>query len=384
MFCDPLSRKIYYFSFFRQILQNLTCAIIRHEKYYAILTTAFHFVALYTEISSCNVLLAHLSQTFSMKNISKNSNLVRSYLKSIGRIPLLSHEQEITLGKTVQQYMKLEEVKSDIVESPEDAITLSDWAEKADLSAEELEQVIAAGKRARAKMVKSNLRLVVSVAKKYTGHSLEMMDLIQEGTIGLHRGVEKFDPSKGYRFSTYAYWWIRQAITRSISNNSRVIRLPIHIGDKLRKMRKTQRKLALSLGRPARVSEVADEMSISVEKLRELQEQGRRPLSLDMKIGSEQNTELGALLEDDGVLPEEYATQNLLKSDLRKLLANLTDQQQNVIKLRFGLDTGSKMTLNEVGNQMDISRERVRQVERSALRKLRQRGSALKEYAMAS
>ncbi len=318
-----------------------------------------------------------------MKNISKNSNLVRSYLKNIGRIPLLSHEQEITLGKTVQQYMKLEEVKADIVESPEDSITLSDWAEETDLSTEELERAIAAGKRARAKMVKSNLRLVVSVAKKYTGHSLEMMDLIQEGTIGLHRGVEKFDPSKGYRFSTYAYWWIRQAITRSISNNSRVIRLPIHIGDKLRKMRKTQRKLALSLGRPAKVSEVANEMSISVEKLRELQEQGRRPLSLDMKIGSEQNTELGALLEDDGVLPEEYATQSLLKSDLRKLLANLTDQQQNVIKLRFGLDTGSKMTLNEVGNQMDISRERVRQVERSALRKLRQRGSALKEYAMA-
>ena len=319
-----------------------------------------------------------------MKNKSQPSNLVRSYLKNIGRIPLLTHEQEITLGKTVQQYVKLEEIKSDLVESEEDSLTPAEWAEEANLSTEELKQKVSAGKKARAKMVKSNLRLVVSIAKKYTGHSLDMMDLIQEGTIGLHRGVEKFDPSKGYRFSTYAYWWIRQAITRSISNNSRVIRLPIHIGDKLRKIRKTQRKLSQSLGRPPRVSEVAEEMDISVEKLRELQEQGRRPLSLDMKIGGEQTTELGDLLEDEGLLPEEYATQSLLKQDIRKLLSTLTEQQQNVISLRFGLDTGSKLTLNQVGERIGVSRERVRQVERAALRKLRQRSAPLKEYATAS
>ncbi|MGC1306963.1 MAG: RNA polymerase sigma factor, RpoD/SigA family [Phormidesmis sp.] len=318
-----------------------------------------------------------------MKNTSQPSNLVRSYLKNIGRIPLLTHEQEITLGKTVQRYVKLEEIRSGLAESTGDSPDLIEWAEATDLSTNELKQAVESGKQARAKMVQSNLRLVVSIAKKYTGHSLEMMDLIQEGTIGLHRGVEKFQPSKGYRFSTYAYWWIRQAITRSISNNSRVIRLPIHIGDKLRKIRKTQRKLSQALGRPAKVSEVANEMSLSVEKLRELQEQGRRPLSLDMKIGSEQNTELGDLLEDEGVLPEEYATQNLLKSDIRKVLSSLSEQQRDVIRMRFGLDTGSKMTLNQVGNCMEISRERVRQVERSALRKLRQRGAALKEYATA-
>ena len=319
-----------------------------------------------------------------MKTTSPSSNLVRSYLKNIGRFPLLTHEQEITLGKTVQRYVKLEEIKSDLAESIGEMPTPAMWAEQTDLSTEELSKAVEAGQRARAKMVRSNLRLVVSVAKKYTGHSLEMMDLIQEGTIGLHRGVEKFDPSKGYRFSTYAYWWIRQAITRSISNNSRVIRLPIHIGDRLRKMRKAQRKLSQALGRPARVSEVAEEMSLSVEKLRELQEQGRRPLSLDMKIGSEQNTELGALLEDEGILPEEYAAQSLMKSNLRKLLLILSEQQRDVVKMRFGLDTGSKMTLNEIGNCMGISRERVRQIERSALRKLRQRGASMKEYTLAS
>ncbi len=317
-----------------------------------------------------------------MKNTSQSSSLVRSYLKNIGRFPLLTHEQEITLGKKVQQYMALEEVKSDLVESMGDTPSPAVWAESTDLSAEELQRAVEVGQRARAKMVRSNLRLVVSVAKKYAGHSLEMMDLIQEGTIGLHRGVEKFDPGKGYRFSTYAYWWIRQAITRSISNNSRVIRLPIHIGDKLRKMRKAQRQLSQSLGRPATVKEVASEMSLSVEKLRELQEQGRRPLSLDMKIGSEQNTELGALLEDEGILPEEYATRSLLKNDLSQLLSKtLSEQQRAVIRMRFGLDTGSKMTLHQVGDSMGISRERVRQVERSALRKLRQRGASLKEYA---
>lgn len=319
-----------------------------------------------------------------MKNTSPSSNLIRSYLKNIGRIPLLTHEQEITLGKRVKEYVELEEIRSDLTESANDSPTFSEWADSADLSTRALRQAVEAGKQARAKMVKSNLRLVVSIAKKYTGHSLEMMDLIQEGTIGLHRGVEKFDPGKGYRFSTYAYWWIRQAITRSISNNSRVIRLPIHIGDKLRKIRKTQRQLSQTFGRPATVSEIADEMSLTVEKLRELQEQGRRPLSLDMKIGSEQNTELGDLLEDEGILPEEYATQSLLKSDLNNLLLTLSEQQRDVIKMRFGLDTGSKMTLNEIGNRMEISRERVRQVERSALRKLRQQGASLKEYAVVS
>ncbi|KPQ34555.1 MAG: RNA polymerase nonessential primary-like sigma factor [Phormidesmis priestleyi Ana] len=343
-----------------------------------------------------------------MKTTAQSSNLVRSYLKNIGRYPLLTHEQEIVLGKKVQQYMKLEAIRSALVESMSSSTSESEddskadfgdseiicktvveptreqWAKEAALSVTELNQALEGGKRSRAKMVRCNLRLVVSVAKKYSGQSLEMMDLIQEGTIGLHRGVEKFDPSKGYRFSTYAYWWIRQAITRSISNNSRIIRLPIHVGDQLRKIRKVQRQLALSLGRAATVKEVAQELSMPVEKLRELQMQGRHPLSLDMKVGSEQNTELGALLEDEGILPEDYATQSLLKRDLAQLLsATLSDQQKAIVKMRYGLETGSKMTLSQISERMGISRERVRQVERSALRRLRQQGASLREYTAA-
>ncbi|MEO0518575.1 MAG: RNA polymerase sigma factor, RpoD/SigA family [Cyanobacteria bacterium P01_A01_bin.116] len=319
-----------------------------------------------------------------MKNTSQSSTLVRSYLRNIGRIPLLTHEQEITLGKTVQAYMGLEAAAAELVENEGDTPDPEVWAKEVGLSKEVLEKRLAEGKRARLKMVKANLRLVVSVAKKYKGHSLDMMDLIQEGTIGLQRGVEKFDPTKGYRFSTYAYWWIRQAITRSLSNNSRVIRLPIHIGDKVRKMRKTQRKLSLSLGRSPKVSEVAEAMSISVEKLRELQTQARKPLSLDMRVGSEQNTALGELLEDEGILPEEYATRKLLKFDLKQLLQTLTEQQQEVIRRRFGIDADSKMTLRQVGECMGISPERVRQVERAALRRLRKRGKGMKAYMMAS
>ena len=319
-----------------------------------------------------------------MKTRSHSSNLVSIYLKGIGKVSLLTHEEEITLGKTVQKMMALEAIREDLEESLGETPSKEVWAAKANLSVADLENAIEAGLHAKSRMVKANLRLVVSIAKKYSGSKLEMMDLIQEGNLGLNRGVEKFDPLKGYRFSTYAYWWIRQAITRAIADTGRTIRLPIHVNEKLTKLRKAQRKLSQSLGRPATLAELAEELSTTVEKVRQLRMQRRTPLSLDMKVGSEQNTELGALLEADIQLPEEYATQNLLKNDLRRLLNKLTDRQSDVIRMRFGLDSGSKMTLAQVGNNLEISRERVRQIERKALRTLRRKGTALKAYVAAS
>jgi len=319
-----------------------------------------------------------------MKSATQSDGLVRSYLKNIGRVPLLTHEQEITLGKRVQRYMELNETRQTLAGSCEQPVAVTDWAEATGLAVEELERVIAAGKQAKKKMVESNLRLVVSIAKKYTGQGLEMMDLIQEGTLGLDRGVEKFDPTKGYRFSTYAYWWIRQAMTRALSNYGRTIRLPIHIGDKLRKMRSVQRQLTQSLGRSATTAELAEALSLPVDQLREIVRHGRHPLSLDIRVGKNQDTELGELLEDDGPSPEEYATQSLLRTDLNRLLSNLTKQQKTVIELRYGLKHGEKMTLNEIGQQLGISRERVRQVEKNALGALRQRGTGMKDYAAVS
>ena len=315
---------------------------------------------------------------------ARSSNLVSKYLKGIGKYPLLTHEQEITLSKAVQEMMSLEGIKEELEESLDRSPTKEEWAQKAGLSVAELERTIGAGLRAKEKMVRSNLRLVVSIAKKYSGNNLDMMDLIQEGNIGLSRGVEKFDPLKGYRFSTYAYWWIRQAITRAIADTGRTIRLPIHINEKMAKMRKAQRKLTQSLGRPATLSELATEMETTVDKVRALRVQNRTPLSLDMKIGSEQNTELGALLESEMQTPEEFATEKLLKRDIGLLLNKLSDRQSDVIRMRFGLDSGTKMTLAQVGRNLEISRERVRQIERKALRTLRRQGGPLKAYVMAS
>ncbi|MEO0769660.1 MAG: RpoD/SigA family RNA polymerase sigma factor [Cyanobacteria bacterium J06649_4] len=314
----------------------------------------------------------------------RSASTISKYLKGIGKIPLLTHEEEIKLGKTVQRFMALEEIRSQLEETLDREPTVSEWAEKAEISEQALKRALRAGQRAKTRMVSSNLRLVVSIAKKYRGNQLEMMDLIQEGNIGLDRGVEKFDPMKGYRFSTYAYWWIRQAITRAIADTGRTIRLPIHINEKLGKMRKAQRNLSQSLGRPATVSEVAEAMSLSVEKVRELRVQSRLPMSLDMKVGSEQGTELGALLEADTPSPEDYATQKLLKRDLRELMQTLSARQRDVIRMRFGLDDGKKKTLAQIGTNLDISRERVRQIERKALRTLRKKGRGLKDYAVAS
>ena len=308
------------------------------------------------------------------------ADMVRTYLHEIGRVPMLTHEQEIVFGKQVQQMMALQDQKTALTKKLKQEPTEQELATHADISVDELKSTLQRGHRAKQKMIEANLRLVVSIAKKYQKRNLEFLDLIQEGTMGLERGVEKFDPTRGYKFSTYAYWWIRQAITRAIAQQARTIRLPIHITEKLNKIKKTQRELAQTLGRSATAAEIAAELDLEPAQIREFLTIARQPVSLDMRVGDNQDTELQDLLEDDGPSPETYMAQESLRQDLSNLMADLTPQQREVLILRYGLDDGHELSLAKVGDRLNLSRERVRQLERQALDHLRRRKANVREY----
>ncbi len=306
-----------------------------------------------------------------------STDLVRVYLQEIGRVPLLGRDEEVELARQVQKLMKLVALKEAKGATDDEA-----WAEAAELSLVELKRLQLSGSRAKKKMIEANLRLVVSVAKKYQNRGLELLDLVQEGTLGLERAVEKFDPTKGYRFSTYAYWWIRQGITRAIATQSRTIRLPVHITEKLNRIKKTQRKLSQNLGRTPTIAEIAEELEMEPAHVRELMSRVPRSVSLETRVGKDKDTELGELLEAEETSPEDSAVQESLRRDVQELLGDLTLRERDVITMRYGLLDGRVYSLSEIGRALNLSRERVRQIESKALQKLRQprRRAKVRDY----
>ena len=353
------------------------------------------------------------------------TDLVRLYLQDIGRVPLLKRDEEVEQAQQVQrhlsllklcaaavkqgdaqvqQFVKLIEVRDRLTAQLAHRPSLERWAKTAQirvselknalkagkqrwahlagLEVGELEEIIALGTRAKEQMIKANLRLVVSVAKKYQNRGLELLDLIQEGTLGLERAVKKFDPTKGYRFSTYAYWWIRQGMTRAIATKSQIIRLPVHITEKLNRIKKAQRKISQMRGRTATVEEIAQELALTPEAVRELLMTVPRSVSLEIKVGKEKDTELLDLLEIEAVSSENHFVYESLQRDIRELLADLTAREREVIELRYGFLDGKSHSLADIGRTLELSRERVRQIELKALQKLRQsqRRNQIRDY----
>ena len=299
---------------------------------------------------------------------------VRMYLKEIGKVNLLSSDEEIELAQAMgagneakQQLAELQEAGEEI---PQDVLT-------------ELNRAIKKGERAKQRLAEANLRLVVSIAKRYVGRGMQFLDLIQEGNLGLIKAVEKFDYTKGYKFSTYATWWIRQAITRAIADQARTIRIPVHMVETINKVIRVSRQLLQELGHDPSPEEIAEEMSMPVERVREILKIAQEPVSLETPIGEEEDSHLGDFIPDeDASEPAEAASFTLLKEQLVEVLSTLTPREEKVLKLRFGIEDGRTRTLEEVGKEFNVTRERIRQIEAKALRKLRHpsRSKKLKDF----
>ena len=306
---------------------------------------------------------------------------VRMYLKEIGKVPLLSAEEEIELAKNMEAGAVAKE-KIAILKSREENATEEELAEIKE-EIKNLQKDLDAGDEAKKRLAEANLRLVVSIAKRYVGRGMLFLDLIQEGNLGLIKAVEKFDYRKGYKFSTYATWWIRQAITRAIADQARTIRIPVHMVETINKLIRVSRQLLQELGREPSPEEIAAEMNMPVERVREILKISQEPVSLETPIGEEEDSHLGAFIQDDNVpVPADAAAFTLLKEQLVEVLGTLTEREQKVLRLRFGLDDGRARTLEEVGKEFNVTRERIRQIEAKALRKLRHpsRSRKLKDY----
>jgi len=322
------------------------------------------------------------------KGVQKADDSVRWYLQLIGRVRLLRPEEEIQLAREISQLLHWEHVKISLREKLQREPTSSEWTAACKVSdVKKFRAILHNARRAKERMVAANLRLVVSIAKRYVNRGMSLQDLIQEGSLGLIRAAEKFDSEKGFKFSTYATWWVKQAVTRAIADHSRTIRLPVHLYDTISAIRKTTRTLNIEIGRSPTEEEIAQKMDMSVEKLRNVLQSAQPTLSLERPLKNDDDaSQLSDFIEADQESPEEHVEKSMLRDDLENVINSLSPRERDVVRMRYGLDDGRIKTLEEIGQIFSVTRERVRQIEAKAIRKLRQpyRSSILRDYVLAS
>lgn len=327
---------------------------------------------------------AHAAVSRRQKKSAPSDNTVRWYLQLIGAEDLLRAEDEIELAAAIKDLMRWEAAKKDLTDSMGRSPTDDEWAAFCDMDRDDFLKSLGVARRAKERMIVANLRLVVSIAKKYMNRGLSLSDLVQEGTLGLVRAVEKFDGERGFKFSTYATWWVKQAVTRCIADQSRTVRLPVHLYDTISTIRKTNRNLTLELGRPPTDEEVSASMSVPVEKIHLVRLRTQPTIALDSPLQAvDAQLTLGDVLETNEEAPEDVVDNSLLRNDIEDVINSLTPRERDVVRMRYGLDDGRTKTLEEIGTVFHVTKERVRQIESKALRKLRHpyRSAVLRDYS---